>query len=204
MGNKRKSSGGKPHPTMSFEQMVSKAALDRLKPYIAQMAAEEAKKLENKTNNTLNMLFGRIVVLEQLAMDHFKITDEQLADKLNDVEDGNQGLAVATDQVVVGDLVRLEIKTKDKDAKEWAGSSRIKVYQAGSGQTLGAEIEKQLPGMKPGEVKAFDIGKEGDQMTVELTINRISREIKPPTPASIPETDPKPEAENTNANPVEG
>jgi hypothetical protein len=182
MGKKR--SQGQNHQTQSFGNMVSKAALAQMGPaiekYVKAVVQNLGQQLSVQQAGTLETLFARTVVLEEILMDKFQLTKEDLATKVSEVEDRKENLEQA-DSIEKNDVVRLEISTKIADQTEYAGSSRLKVYETGSGGTLGNEIEDQLVGMKTGETKEFSFGKD-KTMTAKVTIDRISRAKKVEVP----------------------
>lgn len=175
MGKKKLSAV--PHQTQSFEQMVSKAALAKMAPEIEQMVRHYTQNLGNQLAqhqaSTLETLFSRVVTLERLAMEKFGLSAEDLANKISDLEDEKEGLS-KVDAVELNDVVRLVVKTKTADQLDYQGESRLKLYQSGSGNTLGPELEGAIIGMKTGEVKTLSFGKDA-QLVAEIKVDRISR-----------------------------
>jgi hypothetical protein len=187
MGKKKSSQ----HLTQSMGQMVSRAALAQLGPDIEKMVRHYIKNLGNQLAvqqaSTLETLFSRVVVLESIIMEKLGYTTEDLTNKVADVEDEKEGFAVSDSAAELNDIVRLEIRTKTADQPEYQGSSRLKIYQTGSGGTIGQELEAGILGMKAGETKEVKFGKD-QAMTAELKIDRVSRQIPAPAaPEAAPE-----------------
>lgn len=175
---KKKSSG---HVQQSMGQMVSRAALAQLGPEIEQLVRAYIQQLGNQLAvqqaSTLETLFARVVVLESIIMEKLGYSTEDLTQKVAAIEDEKENLELVQGEAHVGDVVRLEIKTKTKDQNEFQGSSRLKIYQVGSGQTIGEELESAIVGMNSGETKQVIFGKEG-AMVAEIKVDRVSRQIK--------------------------
>lgn len=175
---KKKSSG---HIQQSMGQMVSRAALAQLGPEIEQLVRGYVQQLGNQLAvqqaSTLETLFARVVVLESIIMEKLGYSTEDLTAKVAQIEDEKESFELVQGEAQAGDVVRLEIKTKTKDQTEFQGSSRLKIYQVGSGQTIGEELESAIVGMKSGETKQVSFGKEG-AMVAEIKVDRVSRQIK--------------------------
>lgn len=171
MGNKRS------HIQNSMSHLVSRAALTKLGPDIEEMVTDKIKSLGSQLAkhqaSTTETLFSRIVILEKIIMERFGLTTQDLANKVADQEDEREGLK-AVDNVGPGDVVRLLIKTKTKDQDQFQGESRIKMYSAGSGNSLGSDLEGQIIGMNVGETKTILFG-EDQEMVAEVYVNRVSR-----------------------------
>lgn len=167
----------------SMGQLVSKAALTQMLPQIEQIVKFHMGQLGNQLAvqqaSTLETLFTRVVVLEQIVIDKLGYTIEELANKVANLEDEKENLLATSEAVEMNDVVRLEVLTKTKEQTEFQGSSRLKIYETGSGQTLGAELESSILGMKAGETKEVSFGKDG-LLTAKLNINRVSRSTKAP------------------------
>lgn len=165
------------HPQQSFQNMVADATLSKLSGYIDQEVQRFGASLSQRTATTLDALFTRIISLEELLMKtNPAITKDVLAEQVATIEDRNEGLkSVDNDAVVeLGDRVRIEIKTKTDDQTEFQGQSRLMIDNAGSGNTLGQELESVLVGMKAGETRENKFGKD-QKMVASITINKISR-----------------------------
>jgi uncharacterized protein (DUF39 family) len=173
MGNKKQQQ----RVQQSMGNMVSKAALTQLGPEIAQMInnglQQVANQLAQEQLSTLATMFVRIRVLEEIVVEKLGYTQDQLAQKVSDIEDKSENLQTA-DVAQVDDVVRVEVKTKTKDQTEFQGSTRLKITELGSGASIGKELEAKLIGMKVGEVKETEFGQG---MVAELTIDRISRKV---------------------------
>lgn len=187
------------HVQKSMAQMVSKAALAQLWPHITNFVQSNIQRLGSQLAlqqaSTLETLFSRVIVLEQILIEKYGYTADDLAVRVSQVEDEKEGLTLLSNNELLqkGDVVRLLIKTKPKDKEEFQGETRLKVYSTGSGETLGLELEEPMIGMKTGESKLIEFGKD-KSMVAEVTINRISR--KPTEEIS--------KSEGTDANQNEG
>lgn len=171
------------HLQQSVGNLVSKAALAQMGPQIEAVVRSYVQQLGNQLAvqqaSTLETLFARVVVLESIVMEKLGYTTEDLTNKVADIEDEKENL-MKVDQVELGDVVRLEIRTKTKDQTEYQGSSRLKVAQIGTGQTVGTELETAVIGMKAGETKEVLFGKD-QAMSAEIKLDRVSRTIKTET-----------------------
>lgn len=177
MGNKK----GQQRLQQSMGNMVSRAALAQLGPHIEQTVVDYVNQLgsnlSTQTASTLESMFSRIVVLETILIEKMGYTKEDLANKVADIEDQNQGLKKTESSVEKNDVVRLEIKTKMKEQTEYQGTSKLRISQIGSGQTLGLELESAIIGMKSGETKEVEFG-QNKEMLAQITLNRVSRSEK--------------------------
>lgn len=175
---KKKTSGGQQHQQQSFGQMVSRAALAQMGPQIEQIVRAYVNQLGNQLAvqqaSTLETLFARVVVLETIVMEKLGYSTEDLTKMVAAIEDEKEGLTLVEGAAELGDVVRLEIATKTKDQTEFQGSSRLKISQTGTGQTIGTELENAILGLKAGETKEVNFGKDG-AMTAKITIDRVSR-----------------------------
>ena len=179
------------HQTQSFGNMVSKAALSQMGPsierYVQQVVSQLGSQLAVQQASTLETLFARVVVLEEILMEKHQFTKEDLANKVAEVEDRKENLTLAT-SVEKGDVVRLEIATKTKDQDEYQGTSRLKIYETGSGQTIGNELENDIVGMATGETKEIHIGKDKG-MVAKIKVERVSRPKKNEAPKEAQDAD---------------
>lgn len=168
------------HVQQSMGNMVSRAALAQLGPQIGEMIQagirQLGSQLATQQASTLETLFSRIRVLEEIAVTKLGYTKEALAEMVADIEDTAENLTKA-ETIENGDVVRLEVSTRAKDQTEFQGSSRLKISKTGSGETIGAELETALVGMKAGETKELEFGAD-KQMVAKFVINRVSRPIK--------------------------
>lgn len=179
MGNKKQRKvNSQQRVQQSMSQMVSRAALSQLGPDIEQLVRGYVQNLGNqlahKQASMLETLFARVVVLETIVIEKLGYSAEDLTQKVADVEDEKESLTRVDGPAELNDVVRLTIQTKTKEQTEFQGSSRIKIYQVGSGQTIGPELETPIIGMKAGDTKLVEFGTD-KSMTAELTVNRVSR-----------------------------
>jgi hypothetical protein len=204
MGKKRPQQ----HLQQSMGQMVSKAALAQMGPaierYVQAVVQNLGQQLSVQQASTLETIFARVVVLEEIVIEKLGYTKETLAIKVAETEDDKEGLTLVEGALEKGDVVRLEISTKTKDQPEYQGSSRLKMYQTGTGQTIGTELEDALIGMKAGETKEIEFGKDKG-MVAKVIIDRVSRGPKeePKAPAAEATTEQAP-TEGQNADQTQG
>lgn len=179
MNHKKKNQNNK-HQGVSFENMVSKAALAQLGPEIAAMINQMGKNigssLAKQSANTFEQLYKRVRSLEELLMEKLGVTAEELAGRIADMEDRAEGL-VSVKTTESGDLVRLEIKTKTKADTEYQGASKLQIRNVGSGAHIGIEVESQILGMSTGETKEIEFG-ENKEMQASIYVERVSRKPK--------------------------
>lgn len=174
------------HLQQSMGNLVSRAALAQMGPsienYVQQVVRQLGSQLAVQQASTLETIFARVVVLETIIMEKFDYTSEDLARLVADNEDQKENLVTA-ESVEVGDVTRLEISTKTKDQEDYQGTSRLKVYNTGSGESIGEELEKALIGMKSGETKEVQFGKD-QEMSAKITMERVSRKV-PAAPVQL-------------------
>jgi hypothetical protein len=177
MGKKKQTQ----HIQQSMGQMVSRAALSQLGPQIENMVRAYVNKLGSQLAeqqaSTLETLFARVVVLESIIMEKLGYTTEDLTNKVATIEDEKENLVVSDSGAELNDVVRLEISTKTKDQADFQGSSRIKLYKTGTGQTIGQELEQAIIGMKAGETKEVNFGKDA-AMAARIKVDRVSRLVE--------------------------
>lgn len=192
----KKKTNNQPRVQQSMSQMVSRAALVQMGPQIEQIVRSYINQLGNQLAvqqaSTLETLFARVVVLESIVMEKLGYTTDDLTAKVATIEDDKEGLTLVEGAAELGDVVRLEIRTKTKDQPVFQGSSRLKISQIGTGQTIGDELERAVLGMKAGDLKEVAFGKDG-AMTAEIKIDRVSRGQKQEAPQAAAE-----EASNEN------
>lgn len=172
------------HVSQSMGQMVSRAALAQLGPDIQQMAEQLVnnlgQRLALKQAETTQLMFTRIVSIEESLIDKGVVTKEDLQNKVADIEDRRDNAVKADDGLTVGDTARIEVRTKDVSAKEFeSGVTKLKVTNTGSGDTLGEDVENGMVGMKTGDVKVVTFA-EG-KLNAEIKLSRLSR----PVPKSL-------------------
>lgn len=177
MGKKKQS---QQHVQQSMASMVNRAALAQMGPQIDSMVRgyvnQAANQLAQQQSSTLETLFARVVVLEQVLIEKLGMTGDELVSRVADLEDSKEDLS-RVETAELGDVVRIEVRTKTSDQAEFQGSSRLKIYDTGSGQTIGNELEPAIIGMKAGESKTVNFGKDGS-MVAELKVDRVSRANK--------------------------
>lgn len=194
---KNRNPGGTPqtHQTRSFEQLVADATLNKFGGYIDEQIEQAAQAILIRQQRAMTAVFTRIVSIEEILLETVPgLTKDQLAARVADVTDRNEGFTAVDEAVSVGDRVRVEIKTKTADQAEYQGSSRMQIDQTGSGNTLGAELESALIGMKAGETREVMFGKD-HSLQASLHVSKVSRQ-----PVAAEEAAP---AETTEAAPTE-
>jgi FKBP-type peptidyl-prolyl cis-trans isomerase (trigger factor) len=182
-----------PHASSSFAQLVSKAQLEALKPYIEQVADQKMAELANKIISTLYQVVMnnqaqtqiRQLAFEKLLKEHTKwLTDDALAMATADIEDGALGLESIKTPAAEGDKVRVEVKysTQPEAAPEKVLiNALLQTSPQGQVQTL-LEVEQALVGLAVGESTTVTLpsqvpGVDGtaEQTSVEITVKRVSR-----------------------------
>lgn len=187
MGKKRnQNKAKKPVQQKSFQQTVAEAVNTKLMDTIDQKINMVGMQLLREQQNSLGDIYSRLMALESLCLEKFKLTEEEFAMLVAEAEDKAYGLETG-DVVETGDLVRLTISTKASDQDEYAGTTKRKIENIGSGSTFGSEIESNILQMKVGETKEFKFG-ENECMTAKVLIERTSRRPKPELTESSDET----------------
>ena len=204
------------HVTQSMGQMVSRAALAQLAEPIGQMVQrgvnQLGQKLAMKQAENVSVMFTRIVAIEKLLIEKNIVTQEDLQNKVADIEDERDG-ATKADDLQTGDIARIDVRTKDVKAENYEdGVTKLKVMNTGSGNTMGTEVEAGMIGMKVGETKVVTFA--DNKLNAEIKLCRVSRPIPPPPPpvalvkdeapaadttAETPEVDAAPAVETTEA-----
>jgi hypothetical protein len=175
------------HVAESMGQMVSRAALSQLMKPISQMIQIQVNQLGQKlafkqAENTA-MMFTRIVATEKLLIEKGIVTQDELQNKVADIEDERDN-ATKADVLEKGDIARIEVRTKDVKAKDFEdGTTKFKVMNFGSGSTLGTEVETAALGMKVGELRIVTFA--DNTLNAEITLARVSRPIPPPAPPVV-------------------
>ena len=176
MGKKKGNS--KPHPTKSFDQYVAEATLTKFRSYIDSNIQGLGRALMQQTNQQLTGLVTRLIVLEELLIEKYpEITKETLAIKVAEIEDRLEGFKSVseTDEVTLGDRVRVEIRTKKADDSKWENDwQRFLINDTGSGNTLGKELEESILGLRVNETRTVLFGQD-HSLEAEFKINKISR-----------------------------
>lgn len=180
MSSKRKNSnpGQKQvHPQKSFQDYVAEATLSKLGGYIDNEIRGLGQALAQRQAQSNNNLMTRIIAIEEILIEaNPALTKEVLANRVAAIQDRSEGYEVvaADDVVKEGDRVRVELKTRTADQKEFQGTSRLQIDNIGVGNTLGKELEGAMVGMKTGEVKEVLFGKD-NSLVASISLNRASR-----------------------------
>lgn len=184
MGKKKAS---QQHQADSFGNMVSRAALTQLLPHIEGMVNELGSQLQQQQQSTFQLLYTRLVAVEQILIEKGVATQEDMMNRIADLEDKREGLTTV-DTVAAGDTVRIAIRTKTEDQPEFQGSSKLKVMNVGTGNTIGKEVESEIVGMKAGDLKEVKFG-QNKEIVAEIKVDRVGRPLPPQvlTPAPAPQ-----------------
>lgn len=169
------------HPTRSFDQMVADATMTRFSGFIEAEIERVGQDLLARQQAAMGNLLTRLVATEEVLSEKLGVSKTDLANRVAAIQDRFEGFVEVTGGVELGDRVRLEIKTRTADQTEYQGSSRLQLEDAGTGRTLGKELEEALIGMSTGETKEVKFGKDGE-LTASIQIDRISREPKAASP----------------------
>ena len=178
---------------------VIEAANQVVKPFVRQEVQLLGRQLQQEQNETLRAIYTRLTTLEGIVQKELKISDDQLAELVADTEDKGYGLKKTTEAAKEGDYLRITASTKAKDQEEYQGVSKLVV--AGVGQepfTLGPELEPELIGMKAGETKEVEFGKN-KEFKAKLEVNRVSRRPEPKKPKVTLKKENKEGTTNANA-----
>lgn len=172
------------HVTQSMGQMVSRAALAQLGKPIEDMVRfhiqQLGQKLAMKQAENVGVMFTRIVAIEKLLIDKGVVTQEDLQNKVADIEDERDN-AIKADDLQKGDIARIDVRTKDVQAETYeSGITKLKVMNTGLGNTMGTEVETAILGMKVGETRTVTFA--DNKLNAEITLSRSSRPIPPPAP----------------------
>lgn len=163
----------KPKPAQSFEQMVSDASLAKMKPFIQQEVVRVSQLMIQEQMGNFQSIFERLTALEKLVMEKTGVSDEEYVSRVTDVQDQFQGVKRLDRAAQAGDILRVEVSTKAKDQEDYQGTSRMMIASLGSGTSIGKELEEQLIGLKAGEEKVLEFGKD-KLLVAKIVINRVS------------------------------
>lgn len=176
MGKKKNNS--QPRAQHSFQDLVAQATLSKFGPYIDQQIQQAAQAILQRQAQANANLLTRLTATEEVLFELVPgLTKDRLATQVAVIQDRGDGMEESTAEVQKGDRVRIEIKTKTAEQKDYAGSSRILVDDVGTGATLGNELESVIVGMVKGETREALFGKD-NSMSASITLNRVSRLTK--------------------------
>ncbi len=193
--NKDPGAAAQLHPTRSFDQYVADATLARLSGYIDGEIQGLGQALAQRNQQTFANILTRLVATEEVLAEKLGVTKDDLANRVAAIQDRSDGLELVTGSAIVGDRIRLEIKTRTADQTEYQGTSRMQIDNLGSGQTIGKELECAIIGMTAGETKEVLFGKD-NSLSASLSLNRVSRR---PAPAKTEEAAAAQEAPNADS-----
>lgn len=188
-----KKKGQKPHATQSFEQLVSIANREALKPFIVETIASIVEQRVQQAEQTISRyiidaLAGvqtRLMVLERIVIAKLDETPDSLSEKILEVEDEATGHAKATDAATVGDLLRTTLKVRTPDTDKFSSPTpviirRLAVQDPGQPFQTYPELERGLLGALPGETREVRVpvivqGSDATEYIFAATVDRISR-----------------------------
>lgn len=165
--------GGQSKPKQSFEQMVSDASLSKLKPFIQSEVTRVSRLMVQEQMGGIQALFERLTAVEKIITEKLGISDEEYVNRVTDVQDEFMGVKALDREAKEGDVVRVEISTKQKSQEQYQGTSRMMISNLGAGTSIGKELELSLVGLKAGEIKVVEFGPE-KSLEAKILINRIS------------------------------
>lgn len=179
--------------TQSFEQLVSKASLERLKPYIQQQVQIQGhivtQKVARVVLEPISQLQIRIRALEAVVAELLNVSPDDFKHKLSKevftLEDAALGLRAA-DYAEAGDTVILYVESKETPESDWANGSKIRIDKLLNKvedrvQTFQA-VEEAVVEMRAGETKELSFKLEpedAEETQVKFTVERVSRPDKP-------------------------
>lgn len=191
MGAKKRKQGNPAapkHATQAFGELVSRAALNQLLPDIKTMVAELGSKIALEQANSMELLYLRLLVLEQAS----GLTQEELTERVTVLKDSFDGLE-KVEESKLGDTLRIRLSFREnKEGANYNEPQDRRIEQVGTGKTLGPAIEAQLVNLKVGDEREFPLGEPATH-TAKVTITRVSRPIPQPqvaAPEVAPEQEP--------------
>ena len=165
----------KPRATQSFEQMVSQAQLNALKPYIEEQVRENTARmipmLTKMLADPLSMVQNRLLSLEEVM----GVDKEALAHNLAKREDAALGLTEVEGPAKEGDSVRLEVVTDGGDPDRILIQRLMHRNAQGQVQTTFEELEKAVIGLKVEESSSV---KDDEGKTVAFRVIMLSRKVE--------------------------
>jgi len=195
MGKKRSKSTGKPRQTHSFEQLVGKANQEALKPFIMQQMNFLGMQLRQSTLRELSSIQMRIMALEKFAIEKLNITEDDIANKVAELEDEATGLVPSTEGAKEGDLVRATINVKAEGQEEFGPEQRMQIDKLSLEPfTVTEDFEKQLIGIKQGETRELTMD-EGKTL-VKVKADRLSTPKPQPKPVEAKTEESSDESDN--------
>lgn len=193
MPKKKGQNQGK-HASQSFADLVAKASMNVVKPYVHELFADMANNLSMRVFRQLAAIQTRIMAVEELLKTKLGVTEAEIQAMVAQIEDEATGYLVREDGAQPGDLVRLTVRTKEKD-KDWSEAVKKQVTRLlNKPYSLGSEVvETAIVGMKTGDTKEVTLE---DGFVAEVSIDRVSFKPAPPAPPQ-----PEPAKEGTDESP---
>lgn len=186
MGKKRGQKSGKPHQNRSFEQLVGKANQEALKPFIMQQMNFLGMQLRQAQLKELSSIQMRIMALEKFAIEKLNITEDDIANKVAELEDEATGLILSSEGAKEGDLLRATIQVKTEGQDEFGPEQRMQIDKlALEPFTVTEDFEKQLVGIAQGETR--EVKMDEGKTLVNVTADRISTPKPQPKPVAVAE-----------------
>lgn len=198
MGKKRSKGAGKPRATMSFEQLVGKANQEALKPFIMQQMNFLGMQLRQSFLRELGSIQMRIMALEKFAIEKLDITEDDIANKVAELEDEATGFVVSDTGAVAGDLLRATIKVKSEGQDDFGPEQRMQIDKlAQQPFTVTEDFENQLVGIAQGETR--EVKMDEGKTLVLVTADRVSTPKPQPKVEAVAEVTEESNNENSDA-----
>lgn len=167
----------RPHPQGKFEDLVAKAALERVSPMLNKSLTEVYQQLGllKQLTSEVAILASSFSVLQSALIDQKIVDVDDLRERNVVYEDLLHGYEKAADgaEVVGGHIVRLSASYKEGESYSEARPIKFKV-------DLETELSKGIIGMKVGEEREVALpipNKEGETQNYKVIVDRISQEI---------------------------
>lgn len=179
----------KAHQTQSFEQLVAKASLERLKPFIQQQVQLQGHVITQKVArivlDPISQLQTRQMALEQVLEEALGASLSGLTDKIANkicvLEDNALGLHTV-EEAAEGDTVRLSVESKEEGKEVFTHKTKLRIERllvknAEDRVQTFQELEESVVGTKVGESKELVLRAEENApaTVVRYTLERASR-----------------------------
>ena len=162
-----------PKQNQSFQDLVSKANQNALKPFISEQIAHLGNELARQQRDTLESILTKLVVIEKIMMEKVGVSEADFVEKIAEVQDSLVQMEKVEDGIKEGDRVRCILSMKKKEMNDFGPESRKMIDNFGAGSVLG-DLEKDLFGTLPGEAKELPFGDDLEHL-VKIKVERISR-----------------------------
>jgi len=165
------------HPTMSYETQVAVAVQRALKGDIQRMKGEALQELRMDIEYTFQHFERYMRALTDIALERFGLTNDDLENRVLDIEDKAEGTMTTVEGIKKGDTVRF--KVKDLNSKEPERALKVNNIASDKAQLAG-DLEQQMLGMRAGESKDIKVllgETEKKEFTFRVEIKRVSARI---------------------------